>query len=145
MSGGGVHRRAAGVPKAGRAWEAGRARPSQEDSAAALARRSWGTGTWQPGVTRGGAARRCRPAAEPPCPSCPALQQWLMPQPRLLNLGHEGTHSQGRAHPECRCWPLAGSCVAEPRAERSWAAPGGASCRMAGAVAHPRGGGGSSP
>ena len=33
--GGAAHRRAAGGPELGRAWDAGRARPSQEDSAAA--------------------------------------------------------------------------------------------------------------
>ena len=43
--GGAVHRRAAGGPELGRAWEAGRARPSQEDNAAAPARRSSGTST----------------------------------------------------------------------------------------------------
>ena len=43
--GGAVHRRVAGGPEPGRAWEAGRARPSQEDSAAAPARRASGTST----------------------------------------------------------------------------------------------------
>ena len=88
--GGAVHRRAAGGPESGRAWEAGRSRLSQEDSAAAPARRTCGTRTWRPGAARGGAAGHRGPAAEPPCPSCPAQQQRLMPQPRLLHLGHEG-------------------------------------------------------
>ena len=38
--GGAVHQRAAGAPKLGRAWEAGQARPGQEDNAATPARRS---------------------------------------------------------------------------------------------------------
>ena len=67
--GGVVHQRAAGEPKSGRTWEAGRDRPSQEDSAA---RRSCGARTWRRGATRGGAAGHRKPAAEPPCPSCPA-------------------------------------------------------------------------
>ena len=53
--GGNAHRRVAGGPESGRAWQAGRAHPSQEDSAAAPARRSAGTSTWRPGATRGGA------------------------------------------------------------------------------------------
>ena len=52
--GGAAHRRAAGGPESGRAFEAGRARPSQEDNAAAPARRASGTSTWRPGATRGG-------------------------------------------------------------------------------------------
>ena len=52
--GGAVHRRAPGGLELGRAWEAGRARPSQEDNAAAPARRSSGTSTWRPSATRGG-------------------------------------------------------------------------------------------
>ena len=51
LGGGGVHRRDAEGPETGRAWEAGHARPSQEDSAAAPARRSWGTSTWRPSAT----------------------------------------------------------------------------------------------
>ena len=43
--GGAVHRRVVEGPEQGRAWEAGRARPSQEDSAAAPARRFSGTST----------------------------------------------------------------------------------------------------
>ena len=38
--GGAAHRRAAGGPESGRAWDAGRARPSQEDNAAAHARQA---------------------------------------------------------------------------------------------------------
>ena len=53
--GGAVHRRVARGPELGRAWEAGRARPSRDDNAAAPARRSSGTSTWRPGTTRGGA------------------------------------------------------------------------------------------
>ena len=53
--GGAVHRRVAGEPELGRDWEARRARPSQEDNAAAPARRASGTSTWRPGATRGGA------------------------------------------------------------------------------------------
>ena len=49
-----MHRRAAGGLEFGRAWEARRARPSQEDSAAAPARRTSRTSTWRPGATRGG-------------------------------------------------------------------------------------------
>ena len=45
--GGGMHQRDAGGAEAGRAWEAGRARPSQEDSASAPTRRSSGTSTWR--------------------------------------------------------------------------------------------------
>ena len=52
--GGAAHRRVAGGSEPGRAWEAGRARPSQEDSVAAPARRASGMSTWRPGATRGG-------------------------------------------------------------------------------------------
>ena len=77
--GGAAHRRVAGGPKSGRAWEAGRARPNQEHSAAAPARRTSGTSTWRPGATRGGALGQRGPAAGSVCPSWPARQQRLMP------------------------------------------------------------------
>ena len=77
--GGAVHRRVAGGPELGRAWEAGRARPSQEDNAAGPARRASGMSTWRPGATRGGALGQLGPAEEPVWPSWPARQQRLMP------------------------------------------------------------------
>ena len=88
--GGALHRCVAGGPESGRAWEAGQARPSQEDSAAAPARRSLGTSTWRPGATRGGALGQRGPIEGSVCPSWPARQQQLMPRPRLLHLAHDG-------------------------------------------------------
>ena len=88
--GGAVHQRAAGGPQLGRAWEAGRARPSQEDNAAAPARRSSGTSSWRPGATRGGTLGQRGPVKGPVWPSWTARQQRLMPQPRLLHLTHDG-------------------------------------------------------
>ena len=76
--GGAVHRRAAGGSEPGRAWEAGRARPNQEDNAAAPARRASGTSTRRPGATRGRAPGQLWPADEPVWPSWPARQQQLM-------------------------------------------------------------------
>ena len=119
--GGAAHGRVAGGPKSGRAWEAGRARPSQEDSVAAPARRSSGTSTWRPGATRGGALGQRGPAAGSVCPWWPAWQQRLMPQPRLLHLA---PHAPGRA---CHRPPTVGGCAAGLRAGRFWAAPMGAS------------------
>ena len=52
--GGAAHRSAAVGPESGRACDVGRARPSQEDNAAAPGRRASGTSTWRPGATRGG-------------------------------------------------------------------------------------------
>ena len=92
--GGGVHRREAGGAETGRAWEA-----SQEDSAAAPARRSWGTSTWRPGVTRGAAFGQREPAAGSVCPLCPGRQQRLMPQPRLLHLRHNGAPCSKQSAP----------------------------------------------
>ena len=77
--GGAVHRRVAEGSEPGRAWEAGRARPSQEDNAAAPAHRASGTSTWRPGATRGGAMGQLWPAKEPVWPSWPARPQRLMP------------------------------------------------------------------
>ena len=77
--GGAVHRRVAGGSESGRAWEAGRARISQDDKAAAPARRASGTRTWRPGDTRGGALGQLWLAEEPVWPSWPARQQRLMP------------------------------------------------------------------
>ena len=88
--GGAAHGRVAGGPKSGRAWEAGRARPSEEDSAAAPAHRSSWTSTRRPGATRGGALRQAGPAAGLACPSWPPRQQRLLPQPKLLHLARDG-------------------------------------------------------
>ena len=90
MLGGAAHRRVAGGPELGRAWEAGRARPNQEDDAAAPARRASGTRTWRPGTTRGGALGQLGPAEEPVRPSWPARQQRLMLQPGLLHRAQDG-------------------------------------------------------
>ena len=101
--GGAVHRRAAGGPEPGRAWEAGRARLSQEDNAAAPARRSSGTSTWRPGAARGGDLGQRGPAEGPVWPSWPARQQRLMPQPRLLHLAQDGAPCSKQSAP---CVPL---------------------------------------
>ena len=94
-----MHRRDVGGPKSGRAWEAGRARPSQEDSAAARARQSSGTSTWRPSATLGGALGQRGPAQGSVCPSWPARQQRLMPQPRLLHLAHDGAPCSKQSAP----------------------------------------------
>ena len=88
--GGVVHRRAAGGPELGRAWKAGRPRPSQEDNSAAPARRSSVTCTWRPGATQGGTLEQRGRAEGPVWPSWPARQQQLVPQPRLLHLAQDG-------------------------------------------------------
>ena len=72
------------------AWEAVRAQPSQVDSAAAPARRSSRTSTWRPGAARGGTLGQRGPAEGSVCPSCPARQQQLLPNPRLLYRWHDG-------------------------------------------------------
>ena len=77
--GGAAHRRAAGGPESGRACDAGRARPSQEDNAAAPARRASGTSTWRPGATQGGATGQLEPPERPAWPTWPARQQRLIP------------------------------------------------------------------
>ena len=51
-----MHRRVAGGPEFGMAWEARRARHSQEASVAAPARWSLGTSTWRPSAGRGSRA-----------------------------------------------------------------------------------------
>ena len=56
-----------------------------------------------------------------------------------------GPYALGTARPEWRRLPLAGGCATEPRAEHSWTVPRGASGCMAGGVAPPREGEGSSP
>ena len=58
--------------ESGRACDAGRARPSQEDNAAAPARWASGTSTWGPGATRGGATGQLEPPEEPVWPTWPA-------------------------------------------------------------------------
>ena len=100
---GAAHRRVAGGPESGRAWEAGWARPSQGDSAAAPARRTSGMSTWSPSTTRGGALGQRGPAAGSLCPSWPARQQRLMPQPRLLHPAHDGAPCSKQSAP---CVPL---------------------------------------
>ena len=101
--GGAEHRRAAGGSEPGRAWEAGRARPNQEDSAAAPARRASGTSTWRPVATRGGAMGQPGPPEEPVWPSWPARQQRLMPQPKLLHRAQDGAPCSKQSAP---CVPL---------------------------------------
>ena len=101
--GGAAHRRAAGGPESGRACEAGRARPSQEDSAAAPARRGSGTSTWRPGATRGGTTGQPELPEGPAWPAWPARQQRLMPQPRLLQRAHDGAPCTKHSAP---CVPL---------------------------------------
>ena len=89
--GGAVHRRAAGGSESGRAWDAGRARPSQEDSEAAPARGASGMSTWRPGATGGGGGFGAAWVPEEHAwPSWPARQQPLMPQPRLLHKALDG-------------------------------------------------------
>ena len=101
--GGAAHRRAAGRPEFGRAWDAGRAHPGQEDSAASPARWASGTSTWRPGATRGGAMGPPKPPEEPAWPSWPARQQRLIPQPRLLHRAHDGAPCSKQSAP---CVPL---------------------------------------
>ena len=101
--GGAAHRRAAGGSESGRACDAGRARPSQEDNAAAPARRASGTSTWRPGATRGGATGQHEPPEGPAWPTWPARQQRLMPQPRLLQRAHDGAPCSKQSAP---CVPL---------------------------------------
>ena len=97
--GGAVHRRAAGGVEIGRAWDAGRARLSQEDNADAPARRASGTSTWRPGATRGGAMGQPEPPEEPAWPSWPAWQQRLTPPPRLLHRAHDGAPCSKQSAP----------------------------------------------
>ena len=101
--GGAAHRRAAGGPESGRACDAGRARPSQEDNAAAPARRASGTSTWRHGATRGGATGQPEPPEGPRWPTWPARQQRLMPQPKLLQRVHDGAPCSKQSAP---CVPL---------------------------------------
>ena len=101
--GGAAHQRVAGGSDPGRAWEAGRARPSQEDNAAGPARRASGTSTWRPGTTRGGAMGQLGPPEEPVWPSWPARQQRLMPQPGLLHRAQDGAPCCKQSQP---CVPL---------------------------------------
>ena len=101
--GGAAHRCAAGGPESGRAYDARRARPSQEDNAAAPACRASGTSTWRPGATRGGATGQLEPPERPAWPTWPARQQRLMPQPRLLQRAHDGAPCSKQSAP---CVPL---------------------------------------
>ena len=143
--GGAAHRRAAGGPESGRAWDAGQARPSQEDSAAAPARRASGTSTWRPGATRGGATGQPEPPEEPVWPSWPARQQPLIPQPKLLHRAHDGAPCSKQSTP-CVPLPAPGARL------RYGAASGTCGPEPAGAAGHteareapPRGGGGNNP
>ena len=135
--GGGRYRRDVGGPEARKAWEAGCARPSKEDSAAAPARRSWGTSTWWPGATRGGAAGHCGSAAEPPPGRVPAPPVWHGPdgpcrphgrRPRGLGrprglpvprLPATPSHGMGRL-----CRPPPGRCRPQPTAPPAWGPAG---------------------
>ena len=101
-----------------RAGLAGQARPSQEDNAAAPARRASGTSTWRPGATQGRALGQLGPAEEPVWPSWLARQQRPMPQPRLLHRAQDGAPCPKQSAP---CVPLPvseGGCAVERRAGR---------------------------
>ena len=78
--------RCEGLSGAGSAADAGLARPSHAESALAPAWRSAGASTCRPG------ARRCGGGACPGavCPSCPARQHRLIPQPSCRQRRHEG-------------------------------------------------------
>ena len=78
--------RCEGLSGAGCAADAGLARPSHAESALAPAWRAAGAHTCQPG------ARRCWGGACPGavCPSCPARQHRLIPQPSCRQRRHEG-------------------------------------------------------
>ena len=78
--------RCEGLSGAGSAADAGLARPSHAESALAPAWRAAGASTCRPG------ARRCWGGACPGavCPSCPALQHRLIPQPSCRQRRHEG-------------------------------------------------------
>ena len=143
--GGAAHRRVAGGPESGRAWDDGRARQSQEDSAAAPACRASGTSTWRPGATRGRATGQPGPPEEPAWPSWPARQQRLMPQPRLLHRAHDGAPCSKQGAP-CVPPPALGGRL------RCGAASGTLGPVPVGAVGHtragkapPRGGGRNNP
>ena len=125
--GGAAHRRAAGGPESGRACDARRARPSQEDNAAAPARRASGTSTWRPGATRGGATGQLEPPEGLAWPTWPARQQRLMPQPRLLQRAHDGAPCSKQSAPyvplpapggRLRCGAARGTLLAGARGGR---------------------------
>ena len=101
--GGATHRRAAGGLELGRACDAGRARLSQEDNAAAPARRVSMTSTWRPGATWGGATGQPEPPEGPAWPTWAARQQRPMPQPELLQRAHDGAPCSKQSAP---CVPL---------------------------------------
>ena len=75
-----------GLSGAGSAADAGLARPSHAESALAPAWRAAGASTCRPG------ARRCWGGACPGavCPSCPARQHRLIPQPSCRQRQHKG-------------------------------------------------------
>ena len=106
--GGAAHRRAAGGPESGRAWDAGRPRSSQEDNAAAPARRAFGTSTLRPGVTRGRAMGQRELPEGPAWPSWQPRQQRLIPQPRLLQRAHDGAPCFKQGAPCAPAPPLGG-------------------------------------
>ena len=121
----------------------------------------------------GGGARSTEPRGERRPPSAPVLGHQHMPAPVRPEAGPLGTvrppqshhtlvsgtaaavdvpakasapgaHASSRWRPECRYPHVVGGCALEPRAECSWATPGGAPWRMIGARGPLRGGRGSS-
>ena len=105
--GGALRRRVTGGPELGRACEAGRARPSQEDNAAAPARLASRMSTWRPSATRGGTLGQLGPAEEPVWPLWPTRQQRLMPEPMLLHRAHDGAPCSKQSAP-CVTLPAPG-------------------------------------
>ena len=112
---------AATAPASGRAMraslapaavDAGLVRPSHAESALAPAWRAAGAGTCRPGPRRcgGGGGGACPGAL---CPSCPARQHRLIPQPSCRQRRHKGRRRGGRVRHGVRgASPRVASCRA---------------------------------